>query len=182
VATIMRDVVPGWQLINIISISSIIFYERTLSRSLSLKKKNLLKSPPPKHHFWSFLKKSKESSKRAVLCCTKSLWQKSSPFFSPFCLCALKTIVSQSFSSVLSPLCCAFFHSRFSFCSIFFFFGARVLFFSTTSATTFDSSLKQTREKTLKPFSLFSFLSLILITLLSHFYTKAEKTNTPCSF
>ena len=42
-----------------------------------------------------------------------------------------------------------------------------MLFFSTTSATTFDSSLKQTREKkekTLKPFSLFSFLSLILIT------------------
>ena len=60
-----------------------------------------------------------------------------------------------------------------------------MLFFSTTSATTFDSSLKQTREKkekTLKPFSLFSFLSLILITLLSHFYTKAEKTNTRCSF
>ena len=60
-----------------------------------------------------------------------------------------------------------------------------MLFFSTTSATTFDSSLKQTREKkekTLKPFSLFSFLSLILITLLSRFYTKAEKTNTRCSF
>ena len=37
-------------------------------------------------------------------------------------------------------------------------------------------------KKTLKPFSLFSFLSLILITLLSHFYTKAEKTNTRCSF
>jgi hypothetical protein len=41
VAPIMRDVVPGWQLINIISI--IIFYERTLSRSLSLKKKNVKK-------------------------------------------------------------------------------------------------------------------------------------------
>jgi len=54
VATIMRDVVPGWQLINIISISSIIFYERPLSRSLSLKKKNLKKSPVQKlYHFWS---------------------------------------------------------------------------------------------------------------------------------
>jgi len=42
-------------------------------------------------------------------------------------------------------------------------------FFNNKRKTTFDSSLKQTREKkekTLKPFSLFSFLSLILITLL----------------
>jgi len=52
-----------------------------------------------------------------------------------------------------------------------------VLFFSTTSATTFDSSLKQTREKkekTLKPFSLFSFLSLILILLLSRLHKGRE--------
>ena len=52
-----------------------------------------------------------------------------------------------------------------------------MLFFSTTSATTFDSSLKQTREKkekTLKPFSLFSFLSLILILLLSRLHKGRE--------
>ena len=117
-ATIMRDVVPGWQLINIISISSIIFL-RTNSLAFAFSEEEKLKK----------------------VSCPKAL-----PFLvkSFYCLC-LKIIVSQSFSSVLSALCCAFFQSRFAI--NFFFFGARVLFFSTTSTTTFDSSLKQKREK-----------------------------------
>jgi len=42
VATIMRDVVPGWQLINIISISSIIFL-RTNSLAFAFSEEEKLK-------------------------------------------------------------------------------------------------------------------------------------------
>ena len=118
-ATIMRDVVPGWQLINIISISSIIFL-RTNSLAFAFSEEEKLKK----------------------VSCPEAL-----PFLvtSFFCLC-LKIIVSQSFR-LFSALCCAFFHSRFAL-NFFFFLGARrMLFFSTTSTTTFDSSLKQKREK-----------------------------------
>jgi hypothetical protein len=47
-----RDVVPGWQLINIISSSGIIFLRtNALSRSLSLKKKNFFKVSSTKAPF-----------------------------------------------------------------------------------------------------------------------------------
>ena len=79
-------------------------------------------------------------------------------------------------------LLCFFSLSRFAL-NFFFFGSARGFFFQ--QATTFDSSLKQTREKkekTLKPFSLFSFLSLILITLLSRLHKGREDEPNPVLF
>lgn len=179
-----RDVVPGWQLINIISSSGIIFLRtNALSRSLSLKKKNVKKFPAPKLSLGAFLKKSKESSKRAVSPLLHQMfWQKSSPFFSPFCLCLMKNRFSKFFVCSLF-LCCAFFHFL-VLLSIFFFFGsARGFFFQ--QATTFDSSLKQTREKKEKDFE--TFLSLFFPLFDTNNTTLAltqrqRRRTKPCSF
>ena len=182
-APIMRDVVPGWQLINISSISSIIFYERTLSRSLSLKKKNVKKFPAPKLSLGAFLKKSKESSKRAVSPLLHQMfWQKSSPFFSPFCLCLMKNRFSKFFVCSLCSLLCFFSFSRFAI-NFFFLGSARGFFFQ--QATTFDSSLKQTREKKEKDFE--TFLSLFFPLFDTNNTTLAltqrqRRRTKPCSF
>ena len=142
-----------------------------------------------RHKFILFVEtilSKRKSSKRAVLFNTKALCKRAVLFFSPFCLRLKKNRFSKFFVRSLCALLCFF---SLSFCSHFFFFlGVLVVafFFNNTSANHVRLFIKtderEKKAKTLKPFSLFSFLSLILIPLLARAYTKAEKTNAPCSF
>ena len=142
-------------------ISSIIFYERT-SLAFAFSEEEKLKAKSPKkskssYHFWSqrFLLFVLEKNR-----------------FSKFFVCSLCSLL------------CFFSLSRFAL--NFFFFGELVAFFFNNKRNHIRLLIKTDERKEGKDFETFLSLFFPLFdtnnTTLDDFYTKAEKTNTRCSF